>query len=129
MSVLTERIRQKFDPRHGMASHHDLRKTAIDTITLHYTGRYTPPGMSRLELEVEIYEVDRILSVHALCPKCGKPQWIDGRRKNIVFDSLKPSLHVEPFTCPWEMETERHRFGIGLCKHRMVYEGLLARDA
>lgn len=115
----------------GVAAHHDLRGLAVGSVRLRYRGQFVPSGMSEMEIECEVYEADGIQSVHSVCPKCRRAQWIDGRNKDVSFDATAGTLRVEPFTCSWEMggADDRHRFGFGLCRARLAYDRRTARDA
>lgn len=113
----------------GVTVEHDFRGLAIDQVHLIYRGRVAPPpGMDHYELECEVYEVDGVLSVHSVCPKCRHTQWIDGTNKKIEYDRER-GLFIEPFTCPWELGEDRREFGFGLCQLSLVFDGKVARDA
>ncbi len=105
---------------------HNLQDTAIGKVTLAYRGQYVPPGMASLEIECEVYEVDGLLSVHSVCPKCRHAQWINGKNKKIDFDKDRGELHVQAFECPWEFDGD---FGMGLCRMKLLYAGKVAREA
>ena len=116
------------DMNRGVSVTHDLRDTAIGRVTLVYRGRYAAPFAFRT-IDCEVYETDGLLSVHTLCPKCGHGLWIDGRNKQISFDTRTGKLDVEKFSCPWEMDESRRQFGFGLCRLELVYDGNVAREA
>lgn len=111
----------------GVTVNHDLRGLAIGQVHLTYKGLYVPSGMQSLEIECEVYEVDGILSVHTVCPKCRHSQWIDGRNKDIEYDAQRKTLRVEAFRCPWEMDDERKEFGMSLCRLVLAFTGRVAR--
>lgn len=115
----------------GVTVNHDMRGAAIGQLHLRYAGNHVspPPGMSHLQIECEIYEVDGIFSVHTVCPKCGNGQWIDGKNKRVEYDARAKTLHVEPFKCSWEMSADRQEFGVGMCNLRLAYDGKVAKDA
>lgn len=114
----------------GIVAEHNLKGLAIGQVHLFYKGKVPPPpGMTYFEIECEVYKVDGILSVHTVCPKCRHALWIDGRNKNIEYDDNKGTLRVEPFECSWEIGEDRRRFGFGLCRMKLLYEGKIAKDA
>lgn len=112
----------------GVTVEHDLKGLAIAKVTLEYRGRAVPLGMASIEIECEIYKADGILSVHTVCPRCRRAQWIDGRNKSVELSG--DALYVEAFECPWELgDDDDHRhFGIGLCRLKLAYDGKIARD-
>ena len=119
------------NPRKGVIAEHDLRGLAIAKVQLIYQGAFRPPpGLKAFEVECEIYEVNGILSVHTVCPKCRNAQWIDGRNKKVEYDKER-GLFIEAFTCPWELggEDDRREFGFGLCQLRLAYDGKIIKDA
>lgn len=116
--------------KNGVTVNHDLKKLAVGQAQLVYRGKVAPPqGTDHIEIECEIYEIDGILSVHSVCPKCRHSQWIDGRNKSVEYDKTKKALFVEPFTCPWEMTEDHQDFGFSLCRLRLAYDGNKAKDA
>jgi hypothetical protein len=119
------------DAARGVAVNHDLTGIAKAQITLKYAGKVAPPpGMHHYEIECEIYEVDGLMSVHTVCPKCRHATMISGKVADISYDKNR-GLFVSKFECPWEMggKDDHTEFGIGLCKLVLAYEGKVARDA
>lgn len=118
------------DPDRGFASTHDLRGAAHARVQLTYSGRYAHP-YARLVIDCEIYRApDGMLSVHSICPKCGKAVMIRGDQKRIELDEAAGLLFVEAMVCPWELEGDRRmQFGIGLCRFRCEYAGTVVREA
>jgi len=119
------------NPNKGVTVNHDLTGIAKAQVTLIYKGKVPPvPGMDHYEIECEVYEVDGLMSVHTVCPKCRHATMISGRVVDISFDKSR-GLFVSKFKCPWELggEDDHHEFGFGLCQLELVYEGKVARDA
>jgi hypothetical protein len=114
----------------GVTVEHDLKGLAIGQVLLDYKGQHCPPGMEKLTIECEVYEVDGVLSVHSVCPKCRHSQWINGKNKKIEYDKGAGTLHVERFACPWEMggDDDHHAFGFGLCQLALAFDGKVARE-
>jgi hypothetical protein len=116
----------------GVTVEHDLKGAAFAQVTMIYKGRYVPANLNlkHLEVEVEIYKAENILSAHIVCPKCRHGSWIDGRNKKVEYDKSR-GLFIEAFTCPWEMgdENDHTEFGIGLCQFKCEYAGKIIREA
>ena len=132
----------------GVIIHHDIKGGAeFARCHLVYKGKYVRPDCSQFELECEVYKVKEnghdVLSVHSICPKCGNAILIDSRNRKVWLEGgrLVPfandwklegaKLFTERFECPWEMggESDRHEFGIGLCRAAFEYTGTEVRDA
>ena len=115
-----------------MAINHDLTGIAKAQVTLIYKSSRVapPPGMDHYEIECEIYEVDGLMSVHTVCPKCRHATMISAQVAKMSYDKNR-GLFVDKFKCPWEMggEDDRTEFGIGNCNLVLAYDGKIARDA
>jgi predicted RNA-binding Zn-ribbon protein involved in translation (DUF1610 family) len=124
------RVHLAGDPDHGFSNTHDLRGAAHARVELEYTGRFAHP-YARLVIDCEVYKApDGMLSVHSICPKCGKAIMIRGDQKRIELDEERGLLFVSEFGCPWELEGDRRmQFGIGMCKFRCEYAGKVVREA
>lgn len=64
-------------------------------------------------LTMDVYKMDDEVMVHLYCPRCHNALKISSKRKSIGLHEGK--LSVEPFKCTWELDAERHEFGVGLC--------------
>lgn len=81
-------------------------------------------------IECELYKdpVSHKMMLHAMCPKCKHALRISEERKAMDWDGQ--TISVEPFECPWELDTE---LTVGtftnLCRWRVGVSHGIAKDA
>lgn len=128
----------KGDPRTGMASTTNLDNAAEAKIEVRYSGQYNDHGAIAMLMQCEVYRAGESVLVHIICPKCKNANSIKSERKALEWDPRNGVLSVEPYTCNWEMNTERdnksaHKsilVGSGnLCRARIAIDKNRARDA
>jgi hypothetical protein len=109
------------DPKQGLLSANAAPTDHLAQLQLMYSGRHKPVDLAHVLIECEIYAAgEENLTIHTACPKCRHMQKIESTNKKIDLQRDRQGnvigLHVEPFTCPWEMTDEkddRKEFGFG----------------
>lgn len=114
----------------GMQASIQLNKSAIGHPLIRWRNR----DGDRV-IEGDLYEIDGLLLLHIICPKCSTPEtphalWVKQEQKAIEWDPKSGLISVEPFMCTWELPLERRaEFGMGLCKWRVAIDKNIAKEA
>jgi hypothetical protein len=78
-------------------------------------------------LEIDVYQTKESLAFNLLCPRCRHSLWIRAEQKSIEWNGKM--LSVEPFGCTWELDDDRHQFGMNLCNWKVAIDNNIAKDA
>jgi len=78
----------------------------------------------------EVYAEPTGIMLNIICPKCLHSIKISSTRKAMEWDEKRGQISVEPFQCPWELDTE---VAVGqytnLCKWSVAIDKNIAKDA
>lgn len=122
----------------GIASDTNMTKNAMAHPMIRYSGRF-----GEFVLECDLYQMPLAagkseLMLHLICPVCSTPESAHALRitsamKKMDYDNLR-GISVEAFGCTWELPAAGStpgalKFGMGLCKWRVVIENNRAYDA
>lgn len=116
------------DMDHGLIGEYVTRRMSEAYVTLLDPGHPTGEKVH----EWELYCAPSTpgdpgeMTLHALCPNCGKDLNISSKRKSMEFNPTTGSISVEPMECTWELDTKSPaNKGLGitnLCRCRFFIE-------